>query len=84
MRDKGEWFLHVTGTCVTHMGGGGSFAELSNKTHHLNFLADCRTAATMKTSRDNRLMIKQLYLFIIFKKATSTDSGGTTRKKRQV
>lgn len=49
---------------------------------HLNFLADCRTAATMKTSRDNRLMRKRLCLFIIFKKRqTSTESGGAPGKK---
>ena len=43
-----------------------AFAEVSNKTRHLNFLADCRAAATMKTSRDNRLMMKCMYLLIYF------------------
>lgn len=66
-RGKGEWFLHVTGVCVTQKGGwGGSLAEISNKTPHLNLLADCGAAATMKTSRDNRLMMKLLHLFISF------------------
>lgn len=44
------------------------FAAVSNKTRHLNLLADWRAAATMKTSRDNRLRMKHLHLFIIEEK----------------
>lgn len=59
------WWGHVW---LGGGGWGGSFAKVSNKTRHLNFLADCRAAATMKTSRDNWLMMKRLHLFIISEK----------------
>lgn len=52
--------------------GGGLFAAVSNKTRHLNLLADWRAAATMKTSRDNRLRMKHLHLFIIKKLTVET------------
>lgn len=63
-RGKGERTLHVMGTFVTQ-GGSVSFAVISNKTCHLNLMAGCHATATMKTSRDNQLLMKRLYLFII-------------------
>lgn len=61
---KGEWTVHVMGTFVTQW-GSVSFAVISNKTCHLNLMADCHATATMKTSRDNQLLMKCLYLFVI-------------------
>lgn len=63
-RGKGGQSLHVMGTFVTQR-GSVSFAVISSKTCHLNLMADCHASATMKTSRDNQLLMKRLYLFII-------------------
>ena len=60
---KGERTLHVMGTFVTQR-GSVSFAVISNKTCHLNLMADCHATATMKTSGDNQLLMKCLYLFV--------------------
>lgn len=49
---KGERTVHVMQTCTT--------CRLSLK-------ADCHATATMKTSRDNQLLMKCLHLFFILK-----------------
>lgn len=62
---------HVMGTFVTQR-GSVSFAVISSKTCHLNLMADCHASATMKTSRDNQLLMKRLYLFIIINSKLNT------------
>ena len=68
---KGECTLHVMGTFVTQR-GSVSFAVISNIICHLNLMADCHATATMKTSRDNQLLMKCLYLLVILNRKLNT------------
>lgn len=61
----GEWGggAKVSVLCMwwEHLWLGGvsvSFAVISNTTCHLNSMADCHATATMKTSRDDQLLMK--------------------------